>query len=53
MVLTKLLTCLGVDCEIAIPGKMEEYLSQNCRSHYEQLVKNGCFVNRTMFDQTG
>ena len=37
---------LGVECEFAIHGKMEEYLSQNCRSHYEQLVKIGCFIGR-------
>ena len=38
----------GVECEIAMPGKIEEFLSHNCRSHYEQLVKNGYFVDRTV-----
>lgn len=37
---------LGVECDFAIRGKMEEYLSQNCRSHYEQLVKIGWFIGR-------
>ena len=43
----------GVECKIAVPGKLEEYLSQNCRSHYDQLVKNGCFIDRAMLDQCG
>ena len=42
-----------IECEIAVPGKLEEYLSQNCRSHYDQLVKNGCFIDRAMLDQYG
>ncbi|KAJ7365083.1 hypothetical protein OS493_007729 [Desmophyllum pertusum] len=37
---------LGIECRIAVPGKLEEYISQNCRSHYEQLVKHGCFIDR-------
>ena len=43
---------IGVECEIAIPGKMEVYLSQNCRSHFEKLVENGCFLNQTVLGQS-
>lgn len=42
-----------IECRIAVPGKLEEYLSQNCRSHYNQLVKNGCFIDRAVLDQCG
>lgn len=41
----------GIECTNAVPGKLEEYLSQNCRSHYDQLVKNGCFIDRVVLDQ--
>ncbi|XP_078365734.1 thiamine-triphosphatase-like [Oculina patagonica] len=49
----KTATLLGIECKIAVPGKVEEYLLQNSRSHYEQLVKNGYFIDRAMLDQHG
>ena len=42
----------GIECKIAVPGKLEEYLSQNCRSHYDQLVKSGCFIDQAMLYQS-
>lgn len=44
---------LGIECKIAVPGKVEEYLLQNSKSHYEQLVKTGYFIDRAMLDQHG
>ena len=43
----------GVESETAIPGKIEAYLSQHCRSHYEQLVGNGCFINGEALNKSG
>ena len=43
----------GLECRIAVPGKLEEFLSQNCRSLYEELVKSGYFIDRAMLDQDG
>ena len=43
----------GVESETSIPGKIEAYLSQHCRSHYEQLVGNGCFINGEASNKSG
>ena len=43
----------GVESETAIPGKIQAYLSQHCRSHYEQLVGNGCFINVVALNKSG
>ena len=43
----------GVESETTIPGKIEAYLSQHCRIHYEQLVGNGCFINVEALNKSG
>ena len=43
----------GVESETAVPGKIEAYLSQYRRSHYQQLVGNGCFIDGEALNMSG
>ena len=41
------------ELHLTILCSVEAYLSQHCRSHYEQRVGNGCFINGEALNKSG